>query len=102
MIALLDALNIMDAKTPDGRPVPFSIRFCKITTGEIVFIEKAVKNDITKNPDQRKTGDGPRALKRKPNHTANRTRNIRVVGTDQIRQIGIYRITAINNEKVFL
>lgn len=102
MIALLDALNIMDAKTPDGRPVPFSIRFCKISTGEIVFIEKAVKNDITKNPEQRNPGEGPRPVKRRPNHSFNRTRNIRVVGTDQIRCIGIYRITALNSQKVYI
>lgn len=102
MLALVDALNIIDAQDQEGRPIPFSLRYCKVTTGEIVDFGKVVKSDITKHKTQSPTGRVVTKLKRKPNHSFNRTRNIRVCGTDQVRCIGIFRILEVNNEKVFI
>jgi len=102
MIALRDALKLIDATDRQGKPVPFSLRYCKISTGEIIVVDKAVKSDQTKHADQNQSGQVKTKLKRKPKHSQNRTRNIRIVGTDQIRTIGIYRITAINGHKIIV
>jgi len=43
MMALMDALNLMDAADGNGKPLRFSIKFVKKSTGEVITIPDACK-----------------------------------------------------------
>ena len=105
MIRLVDALNLMNEMDQEDKPVPFSIKFVTFnrrndTGGELISIDQAVKC-ITKRKgkivyDLRKMT----TQKKPPNHFKNSTRNINIVGTDQIRKCNIRLITEFNGQKV--
>lgn len=42
MIHLSKIQRIMERKDKDGKPVPFSLKYVKKSTGEIIFIQGAV------------------------------------------------------------
>ena len=105
MIKLLDALNLMDAIDKEDKPIPFSITYVTYnrknkTGGEVVSIEQAVKCITMRKGkvvyDTRKMS----SAKRPPNHYRNSTRNLLIVGTDQIRKLNIRLITEFNGQKV--
>lgn len=107
MIRLIDALNLMDEVDREGIPVPFSIKYVTYnrkgkTGGEVVEIERAVKcvgmrgGKIVHDTRQKEKD----ASKKPPNHFKNSTRNLNIVGTDQIRKCNIRLITEFNGQKV--
>ena len=95
----------MDEVDRDGNPVPFSIKYVTYnrknkTGGEVVSIAQAMKC-VTKRggkiiyDTREKSGS-----KRNPNHFKNSTRNLNIVGTDQIRKSNIRMIIEFNGQKV--
>jgi hypothetical protein len=114
MIALADALNIMEKKNDQGEPEPFSLRCVTYneqlqTGGEFLEIEKGVLNDsresiIEASPLQKLNADihqREERLKKNPHHSENFTRNIRILPGNNIRKIHALLITEFNGEKVF-
>ena len=104
MLALVDALNIMDAVDSKGKPMRFSISFVKKSTGEIIRIPDASKPQRSARVEARHTLSNDRLpdyQKRNPNHYLNQTRNILIGGTDQIRKLHIRLITEFNGHKIF-
>lgn len=97
MILLKDALDIMDARDPNGDPVRFSLRFVKLSTGEVISIDKAHRSFV-KTPGIGAPAVAKGEVKSKsPNHVANDTRNIVVDSSGQVRKVKIRLITHINN-----
>jgi hypothetical protein len=101
MMALMDALNLMDAADSSGKPLRFSIKFVKKSTGEIISIPDACKPSGPAGTSAK----GGRAAKapasRNPSHFKNQTRNVRVFGTEQIRKVCIRLILEVNGHKIF-
>jgi hypothetical protein len=99
----------------EKREIPFSVTFITLDLkrdkgGDIVTIEngmlsgkgnevklstKAV-NQLMKFDDYEHSRNSKR-----PNHYENRTRNIRILGTSQIRKLHIRLITEFNGKKVY-
>lgn len=110
MISLRDVLLMMEAEDEQGYQIPFSLRFVtydkqKQTGGEIIDAKKAVLLKSGKKDFERKTGirnkEDPDQIKKKPNHFKNRTRNIMLLPSKQIRKVHIYLITRFNDERVY-
>lgn len=102
MLALMDALNLMDAADSRGRPMRFSIRFVKKSTGEIITIPDACKPSGPAGTQAKLSkAASSRRSARNPDHFKNQTRNIRVYGTEQIRKVCIRLILEVNGHKIF-
>jgi hypothetical protein len=104
MLALADALNIMEARDQRGKPVLFSIAFVKKSTGELIRVPSAHKPTLSPRADARAKAaleNVPQYDSRNPNHYLNQTRNIQVAGTSQIRKVCIRLITEVNGHKIF-
>jgi len=104
MLALVDALNIMDAVDERGRSLPFSIAFVKKSTGEIIRIPDASKPRLSRRVEMRNSFNATKApdvQKKNPNHYLNNTRNIVIGSSQQIRKIHIRLITEFNGHKIF-
>ena len=106
MIRLIDALNLMDEVDREENPIPFSLKYItynrkKKSGGEIIEIDKAVKCVAMRGGkivyDTRKK---EKDISKNPNHFKNSTRNLNIVGTDQIRKCNIRLITEFNGQKV--
>ena len=102
MMALMDALNLMDAADSSGKPLRFSIKFVKKSTGEVITIPDACKPSGPAGSSAK----GGRAASlaptsRNPSHFKNQTRNIRVYGTEHIRKVCIRLILEVNGHKIF-
>lgn len=101
IIRLRDALREMDT----GRV--FSIRFytgdvSRHTGGKRIDIERATLNDLTDTPH---TGGESQpksayASVKAPRHTKNRTRNIRILPSGEVRKLHISLITQFNGQMV--
>lgn len=103
MLALADALNIMDSVDPSGQPVQFSIRFVKRKNGELVFYPKASKAKTQAPVELPRKADmlpAPDRIKRSPNHSKNQTRNL-LLPDGRIRKIHIRLITEFNGHQIF-
>lgn len=97
MILLKDALDIMDARDPNGDPVRFSLRFVKLSTGEVISIDKAHRS-FTKTQGIGSAVVSKGEVKSKsPNHFHNDTRNVIVDSSGEVRKVKIRLITHINN-----
>lgn len=72
-------IEIME-KRRDGRPVEFSLEYCKRSTGELVTYDRAVLTSF---------------------HSAGSTVNVLPVGESNPRKIRRCLITRINNLKVY-
>jgi hypothetical protein len=83
MIHLNDALTKSEEKDLNGKPLPFAIEFIKLSTGEVVKIDKAIRAGLNHNMNN------------------NATIGIRAIGSDQVRAVKIRLIKSFNNEKVF-
>jgi len=108
-IGLKEALHIIEQKDSDGFPIPFKISFRTLqrnskTGGRLVtYIGATI---LTSVPKQRKSNkqiiedlQKPERANKKPNHSANRTRNIQKAN-GEIAKIHIRLIDSINNKKV--
>lgn len=110
-IFLKDVLSTMSTLDDKGRAVPFSISFRTLnrnskTGGKLVTYEQAklvIKeenlntnsiNNLRTQP-KRKTN-----VRRNPNHWDNKTRNIKVLPSNNIRKIHINHIITFNNQNV--
>ncbi len=102
MLALMDALNLMDAADGSGKPMRFSIKFVKKSTGEIISIPDACKPSGPAGSSAKQGAARVRtSSSRNPAHFKNQTRNIRVYGTEQIRKVCIRLILEVNGHKIF-
>lgn len=99
MIFLNDVLKAMEELDQNNNLKPFSIEVVtadrsRRTGGEILSIENAVLTRTSKEKRDSAIQTGSR------NHYKNSTRNIKVLGTDQVRCIHIRLITKFNNHQV--
>lgn len=101
MMALMDALNLMDAADSNGKPLRFSIKFVKKSTGEIITIPDACKPSGPAGTSAKGGRVAPASASRNPSHFKNQTRNVRVFGTEQIRKVCIRLILEVNGHKIF-
>lgn len=104
MLALVDALNIMDAVDQNGVPLKFSISFVKKSTGEILRIPSASKPRLSRRVELRHKHSQehmPEHQKKNPNHYLNQTRNIQIASSKEIRKVCIRLITEFNGHKIF-
>lgn len=107
MIRLKDVLADMEKEDELGNPIPFSLKYVaydreKQKGGHIIEIRNAVllksgKRELGKDP---KHTDDPDQIRKNPHHWQNRTRNIVVLPSKQIRKVHIYLITRYNEQRV--
>lgn len=108
-IELKEALQIIEKKDAEGYPIPFCISFRTLnrnskTGGRLVTLEDATI--LTSLPKQKKSNASimkdlitPERTKRNPNHSNNKTRNLKKAN-GEIAKIHIRLIDSINNKKV--
>ncbi|AFD05963.1 hypothetical protein [Solitalea canadensis] len=92
-----DVLSAMDTRDEMGNSVPFSVGFVtcdmrKGTGGERVWMDNAVIVG----------GSSSHSSVKNPNHWGNFTRNIKVLGTNEIRKVHALLIFEFNGERVIL
>lgn len=80
MIHISRIPQIMERKTPDRKPMPFSLKYVKKSTGEIIDIRDAV---LTSSHHQG-------------------TINIKILSSGEIRKLILPLIVEFNNIKTFL
>lgn len=71
----------MEKKDPNGRRLPFSLKFVKASTGEVVTIKQAVLTS---------------------SYEGNRTYNLKLLPSGQIRKIRQLSVVEIEGEKVYM
>lgn len=71
----------MERVSPGKKKVPFSMKFVKQSTGEVVNVEKAICTST---------------------FAENRTANIMFLPSEQIRKISMLSILSFNDEEVFV
>jgi len=72
---------LLERKDRDNRRVPFSLKFVKLSTGDIVHVENAVCTSSHNNP---------------------KTVNIMILSSLQVRKIRMISIIEFNGSEVFL
>lgn len=72
---------LMEQKDSQGRRAPFSMKFVKASTGEIVHVKEAVMTS---------------------SYEGNRTYNLKFIPSGQIRKIRQLSIIEFNREKVYI
>lgn len=109
-ISLKEALQVIDLKDAEGKPLPFNISFRTLqrqskTGGGLRTINGAAiltplpKQTTTTQSQKVKFLQTPNKTRRNPNHFANRTRNIQKPN-GEIAKVRIRLIESINNQKV--
>lgn len=98
MINLRDALKVMDARTSDGQPIPFSITHIKCNLREQTGGQRETLEGITLAGGQ----FGKKVSGRNANHYQNATRNVMIPGKSRPTSIHIYTITHFNAERVYI
>ena len=97
LIRVADMLQTMQMRNADRTPIPFSIRFVtcdqkqgtggkRIEYSEAVLVGGGVSKSEEKNPG----------------HFANYTRNLKGIGTEQIRKFHPLLVEEFNGKKVIL
>ena len=89
----------MDAVNNEGKPLSFSIRFVKKSTGELIDIDSAHLSRTPMIPG--KVPAKKSTSTKRPNHYLNETRNIVIDSSDQIRKVCLRLITRVNNQPVY-
>lgn len=106
MISLKDALDAMNKLDQFERPVPFSLVYCTFSRqrqagGELIKIERAIINKPLKKSAQKKVA----ALAAKnggqqTQHFNNKTRNIKLMPSGEIRKFRIRMLLEFNGQQV--
>ncbi len=80
MIHFSKILSLAQRKNKDGRFAPFSVKFIKVSTGEVIAIDKAsYSSSFNKG-----------------------TMNIKIISSDKIRKIIIPLIIEFNGSQVYM
>lgn len=95
-IHLLDALRIMEARSIKGSQIPFSIEVCTLK-GELQLYENAVIASDNKPKPKTSRKSKPKTEKK---YFDKGLRLIRVIDTEEIRAVKIWRIMRVNNLRV--
>jgi hypothetical protein len=98
LISYADMIRQMNHKDKDGTPTPFSLKVVTLdinrkTGGDILSIPAAIID--------RQKAKAQKANSRTPRHYENRTRNIKIVSSGEIRKIHPRLIIEFNNKTVF-
>ena len=80
MIHFSKILSVAQRKSNDGKHVPFSVKFVKASTGEVVFVDKAVYTSSSHKGYM----------------------NIKILSSGQIRKLIIPLIIEFNGSQVYL
>lgn len=106
MISLKDALDTMNKLDLYGKPVPFSCVYCTFSRqrqagGELIKIERATINTPKKKSLQKKVA----ALAannggQQTQHFINKTRNIKLMPSGEIRKFRIRMLLEFNAQQV--
>ena len=101
LISLRDALHSLDGVDVNGVPERHSLKFVKMSTGEIVFVERCHKLSAKGNATLQVEPVRLKKNARKPHHFKNMTRNIVIDASGQTRKFHIRSLVEFDGKKVF-
>lgn len=106
MISLKDALDTMNKLDQFGKPVPFSCVYCTFSRqrkagGELIKIEQAIiSKPLKKSPQKKVAAVATNNGGQQTQHFLNKTRNIKLMPSGEIRKFRIRMLLEFNGQQV--